>query len=110
MSEGAFAPIRFTSDNSTLTGGETSFGFLSAYGFLMWSPTGKLADVLPASGNLEVWQGWQLVESDVTDVYQIYWNQTKFENDDRGDLSYQMGQCYGVYNSTVDMINFVDDL
>lgn len=114
ISPGAFAPLRFTSDNSTLTPGETSWGWMSVAGYLMWSPTGHLKEVAPPAknGGLEVHpeQGWQLVSAGIPELYQIYWNQTKFEAGDTSyDDGYQVGQC-GVDIDTPYTGRFVDDL
>lgn len=104
-SPGAFAPMGFTRDNSTLRGGETTWGFFGAQGFLIWSSTGRIADAGPPAkgGGTQVvaQQGFDWVESDWPGVYQLYWNQTQWEEAVRGKYNLQagfFGQCYGDYS------------
>jgi len=109
-SPGAFAPIRFTADNSTLKPGETTYGWMSVYGFLMWSPTGYLKDVYPppqdGAQTVMPEQGWQLVPTSNPDVVQVYWNQTLFESNTTNADSWSLGQC----RSAAGSLSFDDSL
>lgn len=109
VSPGAFAPLRFTSDNSTLAPGETTWGWMAASGMLLWSPTGDMDDVpQDDNGGISFSQGWQIAPTTTEGVFQIYWNQTRFElNDYVSRLSWPVGQCHGDYTTPY---HFVDDL
>lgn len=77
-SPGAFTPVGFTADNITLKDGETTWGFFDVLGWIMFSPTGNFDDMKRYDGFLDA-QEYQLVETSHTDVYQLYWNQTKYD-------------------------------
>ncbi|KAK2799803.1 hypothetical protein FQN51_006730 [Onygenales sp. PD_10] len=99
-SPGAFAPLRFTPDNSTLTGGETAWAWTTPAGFPFWTPTGRVADGTAGGDGAIIGQGFQVVDVEGhPGVRQAYWNQTKFEEmyagrEDGGLLTV----CYGDYD------------
>lgn len=59
-SPGAFAPLSFTADNSTLADGETSWAWTGVMGFPLWTPTGDPRDATP--GSAVKGQGFDWVE------------------------------------------------
>ncbi|KAB5558433.1 hypothetical protein GE09DRAFT_113521 [Coniochaeta sp. 2T2.1] len=96
VSPGAFAPLRFTSDNSTLAPGETSWGWMAVAGIISWSPTGHVGDAPGGSPqHPPTTQGFQLVRATAdSSVYQIYWNQTRYEASEYvPGSSYALAQC-----------------
>jgi len=88
-SPGAVEPIGFVADNATLKQGQTTWGFFGAANFLLWSPTGKIMDVGPPTGDGSTKvipeQGfvWQSVDG-AADVFQLYWNQTQHDEVRKG--------------------------
>ena len=104
----AFGPLRFTPDNSTLSAGETSWGWFSAYGFVWWTPTGDPVDGMKDSEGRNRWPGFQWVEVDgYPGLKQAYWNQTRFD-DLRlpEDVGHELlANCRGDYGPGVTIID-----
>lgn len=101
-SPGAFAPLRFTPDNSTLGPGETSWAWFSPYGVILWTPTGNPVDGTTDSEGRGRWPGFQWVDVDVAGypgVKQAYWNQTRFDEMVLGeDFGHELlAMCRGDY-------------
>jgi hypothetical protein len=90
-SAGAFVPVRFVSDNSTLKGGESTWGWRNALQVFYASPA---RDTFTTAGEAS---GLQWVDSKYTGVQQLFWNQTRFEffknGPVNGSLSTQLA-CY----------------
>ncbi|PGH23788.1 hypothetical protein AJ80_02218 [Polytolypa hystricis UAMH7299] len=102
-SPGAVVPLRYTADNSTLTGGETSWAWTGAYGIIMWTPTGNIRDATPNGSGSIIGSGFELVEvKGYPGLRQAYWNQQKF--DDMLVGKYTGGfltMCYGDYSPII---------
>lgn len=77
-SPGAFAPLTFTPDNSTLTGGETTWAWSGILGFILWTPTGDLRDGKPGSAVTGQGFAWADVEG-YPGLQRAYWNHTLWE-------------------------------
>lgn len=115
-SPGAFAPIGFVAggSNATLAPGQTTWGFFGAYGFLLFSPTGNVADIgtpdnvgtggAGTGGGTQVLaqQGYTWVDkAGYPGVSQLYWNQTQFDEvvrrGNRRLRGATFGMCSGDY-------------
>lgn len=81
-STGAYAPVGFVSgSNSTLGKGETTWGFYSPYGILMWYNPLSTVHI----------QGFEWVPvQGYADLTQLYWNQTQY------DLAAALGSKSGI--------------
>ncbi|KEZ42183.1 hypothetical protein SAPIO_CDS6253 [Scedosporium apiospermum] len=102
-SPSAVRPISFTPDNTTLTGGETSWAWSGAYGLILWSPTGNPSDGL-AEGGLVTGQGVEWLDvAGYPGLKQAYWNVTKFEESRRTGVNRggSFAMCYGDYQSVI---------
>ena len=101
-SPGAFGPVGFTPDNSTLADGETSWAMMGAGGLILWTPTGNLSDgTQEGSGRLRG-QGWDLIDvPEYPGLKQAYWNQTLFEHMYAGGEGKDLTYCYGDYSPTI---------
>ncbi|KAL1953799.1 hypothetical protein VTO42DRAFT_2260 [Malbranchea cinnamomea] len=100
-SPGAFAPLRFTPDNSTLAPGETSWAWFSVYGGIMWTPTGDPLDGTPNSEGKVRGQGFEFVDvPGYPGLKQAYWNQTLFDLMYEGKASGNgLAFCHGDYSA-----------
>ncbi|KAK2790421.1 hypothetical protein FQN53_009444 [Emmonsiellopsis sp. PD_33] len=79
-STNAYAPLRFTPDNTTLADGETSWAWWDAMGVLLWTPTGDPKDGTERGEGTVLGQGFTLVDVDgYPGLKQAYWNQTMFD-------------------------------
>jgi hypothetical protein len=86
VTTGAFAPVGFAEgSNTTLGGGETTWGFYEAYGFFMWYnlPAAGSSSTVSVSGAMTTpvhIQGFQWVPVEgYTNLTQLYWNQTQYD-------------------------------
>lgn len=97
-SPGAFAPLSFTADNSTLADGQTSWAWVGALGFPLWTPTGNVADATP--GEEVKGQGFEWVDvEDYPGLRRAYWNQTLYEELWAGRHDgHMLTMCYGDYS------------
>lgn len=102
-SPGAFAPLGFTADNSTLSGGETTWAWTGALGFLLWTPTGDPLDASP--GSAVMGQGFEWVDVEgYPGLRRAYWNQTLFDEVWAGrDEGHMLMMCNGDYRATIEM-------
>lgn len=102
-SPGAFAPLTFTPDNSTLTGGETTWAWTGAIGFILWTPTGDHGDATPGEAITGQGFAWADVEG-YPGLQQAYWNQTLWEEVWAGRAAGTMlTMCYGDLNPSIVM-------
>lgn len=102
VSPGAFAPLGFTHDNSSLADGETSWAFTGVLGFIMWTPTGDLADGTPNGDGSIVGQGFDLIDvPDYPGLKQAYWNQTLFDYMRDGNAGKDLTMCNGDPSGTI---------
>lgn len=89
MSPGAFAPVRFVADNSTLKGGETTYGWRSI----------ERITYFDVNGN---WYGSGFQWVPVEGGRQLYWNQTRYESDIKSDVKAgEVLVCYSLTSSVV---------
>jgi hypothetical protein len=101
-SPGAFAPVRFTPDNSTLAPGETSWSWASPYGIIMFTPTGNLADTTTSSGGVASGIQWVNVPG-FPGLKRVYWNQTLWQGMRAGTATggTAITMCHGDYDPTI---------
>ncbi|EPE10817.1 hypothetical protein F503_05912 [Ophiostoma piceae UAMH 11346] len=86
-STGAYAPVGFVSGgNTTLGKGETTWGFYSPYGVLMWYNLSSLSQAKTV--HIQGFQ-WVPVEGS-SGLTQLYWNQTQY------DLAAALGSSSGI--------------
>ena len=102
-SPGAFAPLFFTPDNSTLTGGETTWAWTGAIGIILWTPTGDPADATPGDGITGQGFAWADVEG-YPGLQRAYWNHTLWEEVVAGRADGGLlGLCYGDLRADIEM-------
>jgi len=101
---GAFEPVGFVADNSTLAAGQTTWGFFGILGFLVWSPTGRIEDAGPRerNGNTQAvaQQGWVWRNTTTEGVARLHWSQEQFQRVvEGGDVALGAGNALGVCRS-----------
>ena len=102
-SPGAFAPLAFTADNSTLSEGETTWAWTGALGFILWTPSGDPGDATP--GGVVKGQGFEWVDVEgYPGLQRAYWNQTRWEEVQQGkeDGTF-LTMCYGDYKPSIEL-------
>lgn len=102
-SPGAFAPLAFTADNSTLAEGETTWAWTGALGMPLWTPTGDPGDASPGSRVTGQGFEWVGVEG-YPGLQRAYWNQTMWEEVLAGrDEGNMLTICYGDDRPNIEM-------
>lgn len=100
ISANAYEPVSFVEGgNSSLGLGQTTWGFYSAYGYLIWyNPSALSSRSLSARDSIPV-QGYQWVDVEgYPGITQLYWNQTKYGLNEAGSSASGFGICSGDLN------------